>query len=310
MMGVTHRATGLAAGACVAWGVRELALPVPSTPVAVASVAAALMLTLLAGRASLWPDLDHSNSTATNSYGIISGLAHEVVEAASIACFDATATPRDRERGDFRNHRGLTHFLVTALVFGAVLGVGTWQLTARWPALALGVTVGLVATIVTPPVLSALAEIETLLVAKRRRTKWWRKRGARSAASYVVGTVVTLAVTRVAPETATVDLSLVGPALGIGVGLAVATGMLAHDLGDAATLAGVPFFWPLKIRGQRYWAFHVRAPADRSRTGANSTTEWKLRVLSRIALGVAMLGWWPGVWPWVLERVPWPWLLG
>lgn len=300
MMGVTHKATGVCAGAYVAWGVRALVVPEPAPPLVVVAVCgAALLLTLLAGQASLWPDLDHHNSTSTNSLGVVSGLIHEAVEAASIACWELTTTPADRTAGDFRNHRGLTHFAVTAVVFGLALGVGTWQLTARWPAVALGVAVGIVVGRVTPRVLALARWFGFFRKAGRR--------GRREALGWLAGALAAgLATVRV-PETAAVDLALVGPVLGVGVGLAVTAGMLAHDLGDCATLAGVPFLWPLRISGQRYRAVHVRRRANLTRTTADSMTEWRLRLVSRLALAVAVVGWVPGLWETVWLRIPWPW---
>lgn len=284
MMGLTHRATGLAAGSCVAAGLRSVVVPDASVPLAViAGVAGCLLLTLLCGRAALWPDLDHSRSTATLEYGFLSGWVHEFVEACSIACWEMTATEADRHAGSFRNHRGLTHFAITALVFGVTCGVGTWLLTTRAPALWLGLTVGLVVSV-------AVRWCYVTFEGGRRRGR--RTRAEALGLMVFVGT--TAFVISQAPRSA-IDLALVGPFLGAGVGVAVATGMLAHDVGDAATLAGDPFWWPLKIQGRRYYAWHIRREENLTRTTKDSPTEYWVRVGSRVAAGLGVLGWVPGV---------------
>lgn len=37
------------------------------------------------------------------------------------------------------------------------------------------------------------------------------------------------------------------------LGMAVGVGAVMHCLGDAITKAGVPFVWPIPIRGKRWW---------------------------------------------------------
>lgn len=330
MMGVTHRVTGLAAGAYAAWGVRAYALPEPA-PVyaAVVGVAAAVLLTTLAGRAALWSDLDHHNSRATNSMGILSGLIHEFVHAASCRAFDASATELDVKAGDFRGHRGLTHFAVTAVVLGGLLGALTWTLAARYPIVVLGIVsgvlVGLVAdwvwTDIVGSLLGTVIAVAVWTVAPRT---------AVGALAVVVGTLVGLVVTglvgkklgliatvvsgfatyQLVPVTA-IDWTLVGqqagPGIGLGVGLAVGVGMLAHSIGDAATKTGVPLLWPLKLRGQRYYPIHIRPEGYRLSTGESDWPEMKLRAWCWALTVIAVVGWWPGAWTALWSYIPWPW---
>lgn len=286
MMGRTHYATGVCAGAYVAWGVRHALVPAPAhMPVPAPAyalqvlicVVGALALTWLAGKAAYWPDLDHHGSHSTRRWGLLSRGAHEVVEGLSIDCFDFSATEKDKAEGDFRNHRGLTHFLITALLFGLACGVATWQLTLQRPSLVWGIACGAL-------IAHALAR---RVPRKRKRTRMLVGLLGTAALATVVGVAV--------PTPAGLDVVTVAQLLGLGVGLSVATGMIAHDLGDAATLAGVPFFWPLRIRGQRYWAFHVRRPEKRTRTTKDSPTERRIRIASWTLLVVPVLGWVPGL---------------
>lgn len=297
MMGVTHYATGVCAGACVAWGVRAALVPAPApAPYVLVGVLLAVFVTWLAGRAAYWPDFDHGSSSATKKLGLVTQLVHELVELASVRVFDATATERDLKRGDFRNHRGLTHFGVTALLVGTAFGVAVWALTRSQPSLMFG--------LLNAALLARLASSKVRL--KRRRGKKRNPRTLRRVRSLVwVATFVPTAfvVTRWVPVPDVVTPELAGTVLGVGVGVAVATGMLAHDLGDAATKAGVPLLWPIPIRGQRYYPIHIRAKENRSRTGADSPTETRLRFWSWAVTAVAVVGWIPGLYLLGLQRV-------
>lgn len=333
MMGVTHRATGLCAGAGVAWGARELVLPAPA-PVwaSVVGVLTCVLLTSLAGRASMWPDLDHHNSTATNSMGLISGWIHEMVHAASCNVFDVSATEADVREEDFRGHRGLTHFGITALVVGALAGAATFFLAERQPVLVLGiiagvligqaatwlwadvagsvlgtVTAGLVWLAVPVHPVAALAVVTGLF-------SWLlmtEVAGHRTA--FLLGTGAGATVFWLIPVPV-IDWTVVGdvtaPGVGLGVGLAIATGMLAHSIGDAATKTGVPLLWPIKINGRRFHPIHIRSKGHRLHTGESHWEELKLRGWSWVLLGVAVVGWWPGLWPLLWDLIPWPWLTG
>lgn len=333
MMGVTHKATGLCAGAYIAWGVRTYVAPAPAPLyVAVAACVAGALLTVLAGRAALWPDLDHHNSTATNSLGLISGYIHEVVHRASCLVFDWTATAEDRRRGDFRGHRGLTHFAVTALGVGAVLGVLAWTFTEQRPTVALGiiagVLVGAVAAWTWTDVLGALLGTIVAVV-----TWTLAPTQPRLALAILVAILVGLFVTEMLSSKAgllpaagvgfavhylvpieSVDWTLVGETIGggigLGVGLAVGTGMLAHSVGDCATKTGVPLLWPLRIRGRRYYPIHVRREGFRLHTGESEWSELKLRGWCWVALVAAVIGWVPGLWPVLWALIPWPWAVG
>lgn len=333
MMGVTHRATGLCAGACVAWGVRAVVLPAPA-PVwaSVVGLAGALLLTWLAGRASMWPDLDHPNSTASRELGLISGWIHEIVHAFSCAVFDFSATQADVRADDFRGHRGVSHTALAALVVGGLVGVGTWFLTQRQPVFVLGiiagVLVGVVGTWAWAEVAGAVAGAATAmfvwtvvphsptlalamvtgLLAFMATDEFL---GHRYALFGGVGTAAFALWTVPSPEIDwTVAGDATGPALGAGVGLAVVTGMLAHSIGDGATKTGVPLLWPLPIRGRRYYPIHIRARGSRLHTGQSDWSEMKLRAFCWVLLGVAVVGWWPGLWTVLWELIPWPWIEG
>lgn len=333
MMGVTHRATGLCAGGFVAWGAREVVLPAPA-PVgaSVVAVAGAVLLTYLAGRAAMWPDLDHPGSTASREFGLISGWIHELVHGVSCALFDLTATEADVRADDFRGHRGVTHSALAAVLIGALAGTAAWFFSYRLPMLALGVVVGvltgLVATWVAAelfgfvvgtvtalfvwtvaplqPVMT-LAAVTALLVFLVTDEYAGRRVG-------LIGAVTVFGFIAWTVPAPTIDWTAVGDGtargVGLGVGLAVATGMLAHSIGDAATKTGVPLLWPLPVRGRRFYPIHIRPDGMRWHTGQSEWQEMQLRWKCWTLLGVAVIGWWPGLWPLLWALIPWPWTVG
>lgn len=118
-------------------------------------------------------------------------------------------------------------------VAAVAVGAGAWQL-AR---LGWGVTL-------------AVALLTTFLALRALTSQ----RGVGSVAAALLGGG---AVTLAAPT----------PAI---VGLAVAAGLLSHDVLDGCTTMGVPFWWPLRIRGMRwrrvglprFLRFHTGARAE------------------------------------------------
>ncbi|PZG17827.1 hydrolase [Micromonospora craterilacus] len=163
---------------------------------------------------ALVPDLDHPRSTASVSLGPVTGGASWVTAALSRWVSRVTCSCCD---GDADGHRALTHTAAFAVVVGVLFGVAGWQLGA-----AAGV-----------PVVAVSAALAARGLLSRRR-----RRGGYGVL------VVAVAVGAVAAQG--------GPGWWW-IGVPVAWGMLAHCLGDAATLSAVPLWWPLRIRGCR-WA--------------------------------------------------------
>lgn len=288
MMGNTHYATGICAGAYCAWGVRVALVPEAPVPsILVVVLAGCLTITWLAGRAAYWPDLDHSGSTASKKGGLVTGLLSRVVSRMSCDVYDATATAQDRVEGNFRDHRGLTHFAVTALLFGALAGILVWQVTASEPRVMWAVVTASV---------TGWACSEMYRWARILKVRGDAKKTARFLARFypLFGILFGVGAWYGFPVPESLDPSTIGAVLGWGVGIAVSSGMLAHDLGDAATKTGVPLFWPLKIKGRRYFAVHIRPAHKLTKTSKKSPTERRVRIGSWGFAAVAMLGWLPG----------------
>lgn len=328
MMGSTHKATGLCSGAFVAAGVRVAVLPPPvPAMIAVACCAAGVLISCLAGRAALWPDLDHHNSRATNSFGPITYFLHSIVHAISVWVFDNSATELDVKAGDFRGHRGLAHFAITALVVGAGLGWAAGALTARSPVIVLGIIAGILVGLaaswawtdvvgfvlgstvavgfcaafpVTP--IGALAIVTGALGWIAGYEFLGREAAILFGLAAIGGTLVLLPHAAVDWKLAVPNLAL---GVGFGVGLSVAIGMLAHAVGDGATKTGVPLLWPLKIKGRRFYPIHIRPEGNRLHTGEDEWAEMKVRMWSWSLAAVAVIGWVPGLGTWIWSILPW-----
>lgn len=328
MMGATHKATGLCAGAYVVCGVRVAMLPPPvPTVVAFGCCAVGVLIMCLAGRAALWNDLDHPTSRATNSFGPITYFIHFIAHTCAVWVFDTTATELDRKAGDFRGHRGLAHFAITALVVGGLLGWAAGALTARSPVIVLGVLAGVLTGLVASwawtdvvgfvlgtvvafavwtvfplaPV-GALAIVTGLLGWIAGRQFLDRKFGLLCAVAAAGATLALLPYPTVDWQTSVPNLAL---GVGVGVGAAVATGMLSHSIGDGATKTGVPLLWPLKIQGRRFYPVHIRSEGNRLHTGKDELIEQRIRMWSAVLSALAVLGWIPGLAPWLWSVMPW-----
>lgn len=123
MMGPTHAASGLAAGAvgAIALGVTE--------PAAVAS------LSVLTAGAALLPDMDHPSATLARTFGPVSKAVSLATNATASAAATLVSVPADRRDGRVGGHRTLTHTVV------GVAAAAAWgwfaSLGGRWGVLAL-----------------------------------------------------------------------------------------------------------------------------------------------------------------------------
>ncbi|MFJ5984292.1 metal-dependent hydrolase [Lentzea sp. NPDC092896] len=200
-----------------------------ASPLLVDTLAQALLFAAVTAGYALLPDLDHPGARASRLLGPVTGALSSGVRAGSRWLYARTKGPRDeRHRGE---HRHATHTIAFALLAGTTAALGTaWS--GPW------VPVGIV-------VLGILFAVDALgdwvlAAAGICGAAWWG-----SAGDDVLGTVAGT-----------------GPLLGI----AIALGCVTHCLGDAATLSGCPFLWPLPIAGETW--FEIRPPRMlRFRTG-------------------------------------------
>lgn len=188
--------------------------------------------TVTAGFALL-PDLDHPGARASKLLGPVTGAISWLLRRASAGVYAVTKGPRDEDCTG--THRHLSHTVAFAVLLGVLTALGT-QAGGPWAVAGVAVFALLLAE-------DALGD--WLLPVAGGAAVWW--------AGSSPGGVAELA-----------------PLAGW-LGIAVALGCIVHCLGDALTLSGCPFLWPLPIRGETW--FEIRPPRPlRFRTNGPAET--------------------------------------
>lgn len=170
---------------------------------------------VVAAGCALLPDVDHPQSTIARTLGPVTGLLADGVHAGS-RWLRGRSCRHCAARPPRGGHRAITHTALFAVAVGLALTVAGW--------------------LAGPPAGLAVVWLAAGLAARAVLSR--RQRGALGAAG--VATVVTAAAAS-------------GPAGWWWIGAPVAWGVLAHSLGDSATVSGAPLAWPLRVRGCR-WA--------------------------------------------------------
>lgn len=222
---------------------------------------ALLVATATAGWALL-PDLDHRHSSASRIFGPVTGAVSWLLRRTSRAVYAVTKGPRDEDC--VGEHRHLSHTVVFAVVLGYLVTGGLMAARAWDP------TAGVVATIAVL--------LFGVILAEDRLGDW------------VAVLAAGIAVAAVAGGDASVLVE--APAW---LGWSVAIGCVVHCLGDAVTLSGCPFLWPLPIAGETF--YELRPPRWlRFRTGG--AVENLLMLPAFTIAGVLLI---PGAWPIALD---------
>lgn len=184
------------------------------------SVKGWLVGAVLATGAALLPDLDHPESTVSNTFGPVSSAASKAINAISSGVYRLTRTKRDSNRQG--GHRGLTHTLVFA-AFAAVVTTAIVQTSQSWA-------------------LPLLMFFLCGLAVRGIMHKWCPRRDI----LWITGTslLLTYACLRWTDQT---------DANAAACGIAVAIGCVAHYLGDAITEQGCPILWPVPIAWKTWY---------------------------------------------------------
>lgn len=199
---------------------------------------------------ALLPDLDHPGASASRLLGPLTGGLSRLLRGASAVSYRLTKGRRDEHGAG--THRHLTHTVAFAAALG---GLTAWATHTGGPWAVAGVA--LFALLLAESVLG-----DWLLPVTGGAVTWW-------AASSPYG------VLELAP-------------LAGWLGIAVALGCVAHCLGDAITLSGCPFLWPLPIAGETW--YEIRPPRWlRIRTGAIAET-WLIFPAFAVAAVLLMPG--------------------
>jgi membrane-bound metal-dependent hydrolase YbcI (DUF457 family) len=256
-MGKTHARQGVFAGVIMT------AVGPPLTLYGPPPITLAVAVAMLVVGAAVFPDIDHPEATASHTFGPASHAVSKAVHATSSAVYGITRSRRDQDRDG--GHRGLTH---TAL-FAAGTGAGAYFLIT---AFGLWAAAGILFAF-TSYGLQGLAG------------KWTHRHGwlftTGTAAAFTGGSVF---LARSQP-TQTVAWWFA---------VAITVGCVVHLFGDCVTRQGVPAFWPIPLRGQR-WRMVGTPRFMRFRTDKDSRAELWLGRLSLILAGLWLTGFTVGV---------------
>lgn len=207
---------------------------------ATASPAIIAMYTGVFVGGALKPDLDSGSSTVVKSFGFVGDAMHQFINTLSLLVYNLTRGRGDKPKGN--GHRTLTHTILWTVIETALL-------------IAL---IGFLSGLTTPLPFDVFGKeftvgnAITLLI-----TGFFIHVGLGGLFDFInknrkgLGVIISLA----GSLTLTGLIALGLPAgdnywwLGVAAGL----GTLTHLLGDFPTKMGIPAFWPLKIRGKRWY---------------------------------------------------------
>lgn len=199
---------------------------------------------------ALVPDLDCGGATASRVLGPITGALSWALRGMSRALYAATKGPRDEDWTG--EHRHATHTVLFALAAGGLVALGV-SLGGRW--VVLGVL------------------LFGVMLAQAALGDWI------ALVAVAAGFALSLHGFTAALESARLWLWI-----------AVVLGCVVHCLGDALTLSGCPFLFPIPIAGET-WAELGPPYAMRFRTGGDFETYVAFPAFA--VLGVLLT---PGVW--------------
>lgn len=223
---------------------------------------------ILAAGAALLPDCDHGSATIAHTFGALTKAIADAVHWISHIIYRTTRLKRDANKAG--GHRTFTH----TLVFAVLAGLGTTAIalsTNKWA-------------------LPVLMVFMCGIAIRGLLHNWTPQHHA--IGNFVLSTTLTVLCWHWAYHE---------PRLAPLAGVAVATGCVAHLLGDAMTLEGCPIFWPVPI-GLKTW-YPIGPPKPmRMRTGGKVELAFVLPVLTIIALALTGSALYHlGVAPWLVQ---------
>jgi len=225
-------------------------------------LAGALLVGLVTAGFALLPDFDHRHSTASRYLGPLTGAVSFLLRKSSRYVYAITKGPRDEPvTGE---HRHLSHTVLFAVLLG-YFTAGATELGGKWAVLGVAVFAVLLAE-------AALGD--------------WVMIVFLGAVGYFL--------IRFGLDATLGHLQSLSGVLGI----AVAVGCFVHCLGDAVTISGCPFLFPLPIAGETW--YELRPPKWlRFRTGGPVESLFMFPVVSIAALLLI-----PGAWAVVTSILP------
>ncbi|MBB0244677.1 metal-dependent hydrolase [Streptomyces alkaliphilus] len=221
MMGPAHSLSGAAAWVGVAVATALAGHPMP-WPVLVAG-------TLICAGAALAPDLDQKSATISRAFGPPSRWLAGLIDKLSVAVHNATRGPRDRRRTG--GHRTLSHTWLWAVL----MGVGFSAAAVHWGRWAvLGILF-----------VHMVLAVEGLL--------WRAARISSDIMVWLLGAATAWILAGVLNQPGHGSEWLFPGQPYLWIGIPIVLGAMVHCVGDALTISGCPFLWPLKIKGRRWY---------------------------------------------------------
>jgi hypothetical protein len=209
---------------------------------------------ILCAGAALASDLDHGNSCATLSHGPFTKIPSKVIVRSSKISYRWTRTAWEKShlpKHDPGGHRYLTHTGIFALITGVI----TYGLSTLWPVRL--VVAGLLISF-------AIRGMTQALPGSNKIDKWPIRTVVSGLGAWIL------------------------PVSPIMLGAIMTAGILTHIAADSLTKAGVPFCWPIKIRGQRWCRLRTPFTITTGKSKAEPIISW-LSMIAGIVVGVYLV---------------------
>lgn len=228
VMGPTHSMSGAALGL--------LGIALWNLSFAPIDPAIALLGTIIIAGATLGPDIDSHSSTVVRSFGIFGRIAHMIVNSTSVFVYNITATKYDAPRSD--GHRTLFHTIFMSIAMGALVAAATLP-EGKITVFDHDFTWGQINAII---ILSIFINLGLSGLFEKQVKKAKKMFGVYLMMLFSIITAIVIGF--LLPSTSSDYYYL---------GIAVSLGWFIHLLGDGITKMGVPMFWPIKIKGKRWY---------------------------------------------------------
>lgn len=238
LMGPTHALSAIAMAFLVTWLASDFMF---NTVLGSNSSVVFITAIIIIVGAALMPDLDAVKSTSINVLGPIGTVLSKLMRGSSSMIQSTIRSKSDSPNAD--PHRGFWHTILSGILVGLlVTGLASINIELfRIKGFSVSVATFIVILIIYISI--------QLLMASLFKSVY--KKSKKSLISMLAvkggGLIAAIALLALVPN----DLNYNW------VGAAVTFGWIAHLLGDAMTVSGVPLFFPLKFKGKMWWSHRL-----------------------------------------------------
>lgn len=236
-MGKTHAVSAIALYLTLAWMFPKSIFEYLDTNNIFVFIVSVFVMT----GAAIMPDFDNTSSTAINSTGFIGkGISHFMRFTSSIIQ-NTVKTKYDKDTSN--PHRAFWHTTISAFVIWLIVYITT-SISIEIPVFGKDYTIGFIFALfwIFFSFLLCFAILFGKIFKKNNKS--------------LTGSIINIAVSLIA---SIVVLFYIPSDINYNwIAFSMTIGYFLHILGDVCTVSGAPIFWPLKIRGKRW--FNVRLP--------------------------------------------------